>query len=112
VANKEYVADYFEAEIEGVVSSISFDRNKQIMAISNPTSGVVIKKYEFTPKQTITVGEGDLIQVSQKIAEGTFYNRVLYSDLSRLWLTALFIFVAWQVRRATNLRRKTGRIDQ
>ncbi len=111
VANKDYVADYFEAEIEGIVSSISSDRNKQIVAISSPTSGVVIKKYEFTPKQNILVVEGDAVQVSQKIAEGRFYNKVLYSDLSRLWLTALFIFIAWQVRRATKVRRSTGRID-
>lgn len=112
VANKAYVADFFEAEIEGVVSSITTDRNKQIMAISNPVSGMVIKKYEFTQEQTILVGAGEVVQVAQKIAEGTFYNRVLYSDLSRLWLIALFVFLAWQVKRATIVRSLTGRIDE
>ncbi|MFN3528771.1 MAG: sodium-dependent transporter [Bacteroidia bacterium] len=111
VANRDYIANHFESETDGVVADLVMARNKQILHIANPETGTVIKKYEFEHKHKLLVQVGDDIQIKDKLAEGRFYNKVLYADLSRVWLTMLFLFIAWQVKRATNMRRKTGRID-
>lgn len=111
VANRDYVADYFESEIDGRVAEVSMIRNKQVVAIANPETGTVLTKYEFEEKHQLEVEVGTMVQVGDRLASGKFYNKVLYSDLSRLWLMGLFIFIAWQVRRATKLRIKMGRID-
>lgn len=109
VANKEYVADVFESEVAGVVAGIRTDRGKQQLDIADAQTGTVIKTYEFTAKQVISVSKGESVEVLTPLATGKFYNKVLYTDLSRLYLVALFVFIALLVRKATRMRRQTGR---
>jgi SNF family Na+-dependent transporter len=109
IANKEYVADVFESEVAGVVAGIRTDRGKQQLDIADAQTGAVIKTYEFTAKQAISVSKGESVEVLTPLATGKFYNKVLYTDLSRLYLVALFVFIALLVRKATRMRRQTGR---
>ncbi len=137
IANRSYFADFFESEVAGtvaaiteeptgektmeIVKTISYYRNevnrikpapvdKSLIGNLNTFDSLtVLQTYTFEEDQRIIVQEGDSVNVSDKIATGSFVNNILYVDASRLLLVGLFLFICFLVYTATSLREKSER---
>jgi neurotransmitter:Na+ symporter, NSS family len=133
--NREYFADHFESEVEGMVLSISagpdgrqfvdiakslsyyIDRYEQIQPVFPEQSMVgdlesfdsltVIKQYEFEPDDVLLVQQGEQINIGEPLARGSFINNIFYIDMARLYLVFLFMFICFLVYKATLLRENT-----
>ena len=137
IANRSYFADFYESEVEGVVSNIgesesgektleiaktiSYYRNEanriqpvpadkgMLGDLSTFDSLTVVETYSFDVDQEIIVNEGDNVNVRDNIAQGSFINDIFYVDASRLLLVAMFLFISYLVFIATTLREKSER---
>ncbi|MGB3183703.1 MAG: sodium-dependent transporter [Cyclobacteriaceae bacterium] len=139
VANASYFAEEFESAVAGRVIGIGTGFNdRQTVTIGydqkyyrdeggnvkplidNPDqnalgelvtfdSTAVATTYVFRKDKEILVSERDQVSVKQAIARGDFTNNIFYTDMARLLMVGLFIFVCFLVHRATSIRRKTGR---
>jgi SNF family Na+-dependent transporter len=75
-------------------------------------SMVVVKSYEFDPEEVKYLKEeGDPVAIGERFAEGGHWNRIFFVDISRIYLTLLWLGIAMMVWRATWYRKKTGRVD-
>lgn len=57
----------------------------------------------------VTVKKGDKVKFKDKIATGSFTNKIFYINLGRLLLLGVFIFITVLVYRASKARVKEGR---
>lgn len=112
VANRDYFADTFEADVQGVVGKIYNIRTQTRVEVLDTLGGKIVATYRFKPaKHQLLVSEGQRIAVKDVIATGGFTHKIFYTDMARLWLVCLFGFLAYLVYRATILRNRSGRID-
>ena len=74
-------------------------------------SVTVVKTYSFDAEKQVLVGEGDQVEIKDRIAAGSFTNNVFYIDMARLLLLFLFLFICYLVFIATKQREKEGRIS-
>lgn len=63
-------------------------------------SVAVCKSYEFEMADKVLVQEGQALQLGQKIAKGSFINKVFYIFIGRMLLLSLFLFISYLVYRA------------
>lgn len=132
LANKSYFSDIFESEIAGEIMGIdelptgdkvvsigqvkSFYRNvnnrvKPALSDTNvPTfdSLTVAKVHSFDQSERILVSEGQQISISTPLAQGDFINNIFYTDMAKIFLAILFLFLAGLVYWATVLRERGG----
>jgi len=109
--NKDYFADFFESGVAGKVNRIYEERNKVKMEIGDATTGAKLATYEFSPlKHALQFREGDLVRKADHLATGSFINKVFYTDMARLYLIALFAFIAYMVHKATKKRALEGHL--
>ncbi len=132
-ANREYFADFFESEVEGIVIQVNevenylevaqnFSYYRDVEQQAQPVlpdqstvgnletfdSLTVLKKYKFEAGEHIIVNEGDVVQVKTPLARGNFINNIFYLDMARLYLVTLFLFICFLVYKATSLREKNN----
>lgn len=107
--NKNSFANVFESEVSASVSEIISDENGHAVLLVSD-NGTTLANYQFSSKQTILVSPGERVVAGQQLAKGFFVNKVFYTNLSRLLLLSLFIFISVLVYKATLKREKSGRI--
>ncbi|MGD1842724.1 MAG: sodium-dependent transporter [Thermonemataceae bacterium] len=138
VANRDYFAEGFESEVAGEVLLIGENerKNRNVVQIGQTQSfyklpngkakrytgetgiaqeevydsSIVVKTYRFKKKMEIQVKEGDTIAVKTILAKGDVINNIFYTDMARLLLMSLFIFIGVVVWLATLKREKENRL--
>ena len=109
--NKDYFADEFYTEKAGFIGNIINEENKkQIEIVDDTVKKNVIKTYNFTKEDAILVKTNYKVDVGNPILKGSFVNRILYIDLARILLLALFIFIGVLVFLAYKKRVRENRI--
>ncbi|MCC5921441.1 MAG: sodium-dependent transporter [Cyclobacteriaceae bacterium] len=138
VANKTWFSEYFESELSGEVTEIAVgvtgktrvqissqaqfykdgagnprkiysESKKEELADVIYDSLVVSKTYRFDKKQEILVKEGDQIELRDHLAKGSFIHNMFYTDMAKLLLTLLFLFICYLVFKATKRRERALR---
>ena len=110
IVNKDYFADNFQTAVAGTVKSVETKGNRHILVIGSVESDKALATYKFKLDKTVSVSEGQEIFVGDIVANGSFTHNVFYTDMARLFLLGLFLFLCFLVYRATVLREKRGRI--
>jgi len=102
--NKDYFADEFYSEVNGIVSNINVEKNGFI-EITDKMNPSVITNYQINECVPI-VKVGDEINIEQSIYKGSVINKVFYIDMARLLLLALFLTISILVYIAYIKRKK------
>lgn len=102
-ANRSYFASTYENDIEGKGEVVEVKGNIIRVVIEKDTSNIEPANYGTVDK--ILVKKGDKIQFKDKVAEGSFTNKIFYLFIGRMLLVLLFVFLAVLVYFAT-IRRK------
>ena len=90
--NKDYFADEFYSEVNGIVSKINVEK-KGFIEITDKMNPSVITNYQINECVPI-VKVGDEINIEQSIYKGSVINKVFYIDMARLLLLALFLTIS------------------
>lgn len=137
-ANRSFFADHFENDVTGesIVTNVvekdkkkivqlsqnkQFYKNKEGKALTftnqkdvTPFDSMTVVRSvnvnEYGSNVKLTVKKGDKVKFKDKIAEGSFINRIFYINIGRLLLVLVFSFITFLVYKAT-LRRKAAGID-
>jgi len=140
LANKTYFADHFESEVEGIIvrversskgkkridigqkNSYYRDKANRIRRLPrDPVEGhsasafdsvAVFKSYILPGRVYIRVQPGDHVSPGEEIADGRVINPIFYTDLAKLLLSLLFIFLTFMVYWAGRRRSKIKRINR
>ena len=110
VANRDWFADHFEAEVAGTVQAVAREADGSFR-IDLQTEGGGTKTYRFAAPDRPLVETGAAVTVGQPIAAGSFVNNIFYVTMSRLLLLLLFAFIAVMVRIAYLRRKREGRLN-
>jgi SNF family Na+-dependent transporter len=104
--NKEYFADKFYSETEGIVDTVFSSDEKHVLVIKKEDNN--IKKYETSLKNSVLVKKDDFIVKGDAIFEGSFINNIFYINMSRLLLVGLFATIGLLIFIAYRKRKKEG----
>ena len=124
-ANRSYFSEYLESDIDGSVMAIKIsekgkkslvlgtlksyyrnEANQVILITQNRTkplkynsfdSLTTTNTYAIPAKARILLVTGDSVNIGQRIAEGSFINRIFFIDMAKLLLTLLFLFLTIMV---------------
>lgn len=133
LANESYFSEIKEADISGTVGALliseenkwevpighmqTYFKNSKGQILRNQSgdamafdSLIIDKLVKLPADSKLLVEEGDQVVLGQPIAEGDFINDVFYTDMAKLVLLALFIFLAVLVYIASNKRLKSQTI--
>jgi SNF family Na+-dependent transporter len=133
-ANRSAFADTFENDVAGesTVTSvkgavIQLSQNKKYYKTAKGKVKVFTDQKNVTPFDSmtvvrsinvaqyggktakVTVKKGDKVKFKDKIATGSFTNKIFYINLGRLLLLGVFIFITVLVYQASKTRAKQGR---
>jgi hypothetical protein len=140
VANRTYFADQLESDVTGTVSAVTAlpDGRTQLQISSvvpffiseynnplryNPRkhaavpksavfdSTLVIKTYTIPAGNAVLVKPGETVQPAQPIANWQRTNDMFYTDMARIYLLVLFVFLCSLVYIAYRRRKAAGRYD-
>jgi hypothetical protein len=87
--NKEYFANEFYSEINGVVDSIYVKDNKKYLRITGKNGQHTAVKYN--DKNRIVVEIGSVVKTGDTVYTGNIINRVFYIDFARILLLSVFL---------------------
>mgnify|MGYP000918769591 CR=1 FL=1 len=96
--NKNYFANTFYSENEGVVDSIFILHHKTHVTVA-PDSGQAgpEKTYVMSKKKTLLVKAGDKVVIGQPLYSGNIVNNIFLIDMARLLLASLFLTISLMV---------------
>lgn len=96
--NKDYFADKFYAENDGIVSDIKTGKLGYIEITRNPNSDIpIVNRYDIANEDKIMVKKGEQVKTGQVLYEGNVINNVFFIDISRLLLLLLFLLISYLV---------------
>ncbi len=110
IVNRDYFADNYQSAVAGIVTSVETTGTRHIIVIGSAESEKPVATYKFKKDKSVSVSEGQEISVGDIVAKGSFTHNIFYTDMARLFLLSLFLFLCFLVYRATVLREKNGRI--
>lgn len=105
--NKDYFADEFYAENEGIVQGTVIENTREYLNVISENGAS--KLYLIKENYKTLVKQGEHVSVGSPLFQGNIINRIFYVDMARLLLVSLFIAVtlmvyfAWRRRKKLNL---------
>lgn len=106
--NKEYFADEFYAEADGVVDSIFVLDDRQFLRISSTNGQKVQVKYD--QDDILSVQVGSMVKPGDVLYKGHVINRVFYIDFARILLLSVFLLNVVFIYIAYKRRKREGTI--
>ncbi|TAF31326.1 MAG: sodium:calcium symporter [Cytophagales bacterium] len=109
VHNRSYVSNVFLAEEDFLVKDIVQQSHR--VSVQLQTSSGQARVYEWVSDVQPQVRVGQAVREGEILANGRFYNDILYRDLAKLLVVLAFVLVAVLVWLASQKRKRSEKRD-
>lgn len=101
--NKDYFADRFYAEMDGIVDSVYVKNKRNFVRITGPEGQSTTIRYDRDDQ--LVVSKGNTVRTGDTVYTGSVINRKFFIDFARLLLVtvllinSVFVFIAYKRRK-------------